>query len=34
MALVTYLPSSDYAAMPWLNGAGTTHEIAIDDSSG
>ncbi len=34
MALVTYLPSSDYEAMPWRNGAGTTHEIAIDDSSG
>ena len=34
VALVTYLPSSDYAEMPWRNGAGTTHEIAIDDSSG
>ena len=34
MALVTYLPSSDYQAMPWRNGAGVTHEIAIDDSSG
>lgn len=34
MALVTYLPSSDYVAMPWRNGAGTTHEIAIDDSPG
>ena len=34
MALVTYLPSSDYVAMPWRNGAGVTHEIAIDDSPG
>ncbi len=34
VALVTHLPSSDYQAMPWRNGAGTTHQIAIDDTLG
>ena len=34
MALVTELPASGYTAMPWRNGAGTTHEIAIDDAPG
>jgi hypothetical protein len=34
MALITHLPASGYVAMPWRNGAGTTHEIAIDDTPG
>lgn len=34
MALVTHLPASGYTAMPWRNGAGTTHEIAIDATAG
>ena len=34
MALVTELPASGYTAMPWRNGAGVTHEIAIDDTPG
>ncbi len=34
VALVTHLPNSDYQAMPWPNGAGTTHQIAIDDALG
>ncbi len=34
MALITHLPASGYTAMPWRNGAGTTHEIAIDDDAG
>ena len=34
MALITHLPASGYTAMPWRNGAGTTHEIAIDDTPG
>ncbi len=34
MALITHLPASGYTAMPWRNGAGTTHEIAIDDTAG
>ena len=34
MALITHLPASGYTAMPWRNGAGTTHEIAIDDAPG
>jgi uncharacterized protein len=32
MARLARLSVSDYAAMPWRNGAGTTLEIAIDDS--
>jgi environmental stress-induced protein Ves len=34
MPLITHLPASGYTAMPWRNGAGTTHEIAIDDTAG
>ena len=34
MALVTELPSSGFTAMPWRNGAGVTHEIAVDDAPG
>jgi len=34
VARVTQLPSSAYTAMPWRNGAGTTHEIAIDPAPG
>lgn len=30
VTLVTHLPSSGYTAMPWLNGGGTTHEIAVE----
>jgi environmental stress-induced protein Ves len=34
MALITHLPASGYTAMPWRNGAGTTHEIMVDDTPG
>ncbi len=34
VSLVTYLAASEYTAMPWRNGAGTTYEIAIDPSEG
>ncbi|MGI9117896.1 MAG: HutD/Ves family protein [Gaiellales bacterium] len=34
MAAATHLPAAGYTAMPWRNGAGTTHEIAIDETPG
>jgi environmental stress-induced protein Ves len=34
MPLITHLPASGYTAMPWRNGAGTTHEIMVDDTPG
>lgn len=34
MTTTTLLPASGYTAMPWRNGAGTTHEIAIDPTPG
>lgn len=32
MALLTPLPSSNFTAMPWRNGAGVTREIAVEPS--
>lgn len=34
MATLTPLPRSGFRAMPWANGLGTTHEIAIDPDPG
>jgi environmental stress-induced protein Ves len=34
MPTLTPLPRSGYTAMPWANGLGTTHEIAIDPAPG
>ena len=34
MADVELLPAAGYTAMPWRNGAGVTHEIAVDPSTG
>jgi len=30
MTAITPLPHAGFTAMPWRNGAGTTHEIAVD----
>ncbi len=30
---MTHLPSSGYVAMPWRNGGGTTHEIAVEPAA-
>lgn len=34
MGALTPLPRSGFTAMPWANGLGTTHEIAVDPTPG